>query len=336
MAGAWSALVALTAETLRLDGVPPDDLVRAVSQPGSPLATYLTGEVLAGLPSSAVRLLRCAADLAPFSADLGRALGHRQATVTVRLLRRVGLLTRAGAAPVVPGASAPMERVVPVVAEVVRQRQTARKHVDLAANAAAWYDQHGPPAAAARAYRRAGVDAQAARVLAEHGDRMLAAGQAAEVAELVAGLPESLVSRRLRLLLGDALRTIGDLTAAEQAYDAAAGSEWDAGLAWRVGRIHYQRGDAQAALDTFARARARVGASSGGRDSAGGGRPSSSPDEAFLLAWTAHAQLLAGEVEVATGYARQALAAAATTTSASGDSAGSDGALAAAHLGMAL
>ncbi|MFY1697037.1 BTAD domain-containing putative transcriptional regulator [Solwaraspora sp. WMMA2101] len=336
--GGWPALVALTAETLRLDGVPPGDLVRAVSQPGSPLATYLTGEVLAGLPSSAVRLLRCAADLAPFSADLGRALGHRQATVTVRLLRRIGLLTRVGAAPVVPGASAPMERVVPVVAEVVRQRQPTRQHVDLASNAAAWYDQHGPPVAAARAYRRAGVDAQAARVLAEHGDRMLAAGQAAEVAELVAGLPEPLVSRRLRLLLGDALRTIGDLTAAEQAYDAAAGPEWDAGLAWRVGRIHYQRGDAQAALDTFARACAEGGRDSacGGRDSADGGRPSSSPDVVLLLAWTAHAQLLAGEVEVATGYARQALAAAATTTSASGDSVGSDGALATAHLGMAL
>lgn len=324
--GGWSALVALTAETLRLDGVPPGDLVSAVSQPGSPLATYLTVEVLAGLPSATARLLRCAADLTPFSAELGRALGHRRATESVRLLRRTGLLTRAGAPPAVPGGPAPMERVVPVVAEVVR-RQPARKqqpagrqqpagqHADLAA-AAAWYDQHGPPVAAARAYLRAGADAAAARVLAEHGDRMLAAGQAGEVVELVAALPEPRVTRRLRLLLGDALRTSGDLTAAERAYDAvaAAESDWDAGLAWRVGRIHYQRGDAQAALETFAR----------GRD-----QPSSpSTEVALLLAWTAHAQLLAGAVQTATGYARRAVTAAAA--------AGSDSALATAHLSVAL
>ncbi|WP_148083775.1 helix-turn-helix transcriptional regulator [Micromonospora sp. Llam0] len=98
--GGWPALVALTAETLRLDGVPSGDLVPTVSQPGGPLQTYLVGVVLAGLPSAAVRLLRCAADLTPFSAELGRALGHRQATETVRLLRRssrrLGRVSRPG------------------------------------------------------------------------------------------------------------------------------------------------------------------------------------------------------------------------------------------------
>ncbi|ROO52481.1 transcriptional activator [Micromonospora sp. Llam0] len=155
--------------------------------------------------------------------------------------------------------------------------------------------------AAARAYLQAGTDAAAVRVLTEHGDRMLAAGQAGEVVELVAALPEPRVTRRLRLLLGDALRTSGDLTAAERAYDAvaAAGSDWDAGLAWRAGRIHYQRGDAQAALETFAR----------GRD-----RPSPPAEMALLLAWTAHAQLLAGAVQTATGYARRAV----TTAAAAG------------------
>lgn len=315
--GGWPALVHLTAEALRLDGVPHGPLATALGQPGGLLAAYVTDQVLAGLPPVAVRLLRQVGELSPVSAGLCRALGHRSPDETVGLLRRTGLLTRTGRA-AVPGAPAPADRVVPVVAEVLRhgtRRPAASRVAATAGTAAAWYERNGPAVAAARSYRRAADDAGCARVLDQHGDRMIEAGQASSVADLVAALPERLRTRRLRLLLGDALRTLGDLDAADRAYRAVAstGPAPDAGLAWRIGRISYQRGDARAALAAFER---------------GYGVPAAPVELAHLLTWTAHAHLLAGDAETATGYARRAVLVAVD--------AGNDGALATAHLGVAL
>lgn len=340
--GGWPALVHLAAETLRRDGLPPGPLAPAIARPGGPLATYLADEVLSALPAEVTRLLRQVGELSPVSAGLCRALGHRQAEQTLDLLRRTGLLigtgppTRTGpptpsgppngtGAPsgsrstaALPGWPATAEALVPLVAEVARQghrRPSARRIATTAAAAAAWYDADGPAVAAAHAFRRAGDDANCARVLDEHGDRMIAAGQAESVATLIAALPDGLRTRRLRLLLGDALRTLGDLDAAARTYDAVAGTEpeWDAGLAWRVGRIRYQRGDAHAALAAFERGHART---------------APDVDAALLLVWTAHAHLLAGRTTTAAESARRALSLAVE--------AGGDGALATAHLAVAL
>ncbi|MDG4831495.1 BTAD domain-containing putative transcriptional regulator [Solwaraspora sp. WMMD1047] len=392
--GGWPALVQLTAESIRLDGRAPGPLAAAVARPGGPLARYLTDQVLAELPEQAARLLRVAGGLSPVTAGLCRALGHPDADRTVDTLRRTGLLTQAGSV-VIPNGPAPAERVVPVVAEVVRQcaaevsrqptadrrgrrERRAQETVAPAAPdcrapaadetarvAAAWYDRHGPALSAALAYRQADDLPNCARVLTERGAEMIAAGRAEPVAELLATLPAPLMTRPLRLLHGDALRTLGDLPGAEHAYRAAAaaqpppgtgpgaagpahgdgdgdgdgagaghgdgsghgdesgtghsdgdgtgGPAWDAGLAWRVGRIAYQRGDARAALAAFGRA-------------AGG---SAAPlDAALLQVWTAHAHLLAGDTGTAIGYARRAAAIAAD--------AGLDNALATAHLSVAL
>ncbi|MGW5556531.1 BTAD domain-containing putative transcriptional regulator [Micromonospora sp. NPDC003944] len=312
----WPALVHLSAETLRLGGVPPGPLAPILSEPGGPIARYIADEVLAALPAEANRLLRQVGSLAPVSVELCRALGHRGAPRIVDRLRRTGLLTRPAWAAAGPGAPAPEEHLVPIVVETARHGHrppTADQVRHTAAAAAAWYDQHGPPVAAAREYLRAGDHAAAARVLDAHGDRMIAEGRSLAVTELVRALPEQHRSRRLRLLLGDALRTLGDLGAATHEYDAVAEEAWDAGLTWRLGRIHYQRGDARAALAILDRPPAL----------------STPPvDRALLLAWTAHAHLLAGDTEAATGCARRALAAA--------TSAGQDDVLATTHLSVAL
>nr|MDT0657174.1 BTAD domain-containing putative transcriptional regulator [Micromonospora sp. DSM 115978] len=366
--GGWPALVQFAAECVRLGGWTAGPLAAALARPDGPLARYLTDQVLADLPGEAYRLLRMAGELSPVTAGLCRALGHPDPDRTIEALRRTGLLTPVGSV-VIPNGPAPAERVVPVVAEVVRRCAThpagsvgrrvsggpasggpasdgpacggpAAEEIDRVA--AAWYDRHGPPIAAALAYRRAGDLPSCARVLTERGAEMIAAGRAESVAGLLAALPAPLLTRPLRLLRGDALRTLGDLPGAERAYHASvtaqshpdtgtgqadadgdadpapdtggeAGPAWDAGLAWRIGRIAYQRGDARAALAAFGRA-------------AGG--PAVPVDAALLRVWTAHAHLLGGDTATATGHARRAVSIAAD--------AGLDSALATAHLSVAL
>jgi DNA-binding SARP family transcriptional activator/ATP/maltotriose-dependent transcriptional regulator MalT len=311
--GGWPVLVHLAAETLRRDGVPHGSLLPVLCEPGGPVTSYLAEEVVPTLVPEALRLLRHVGDLAPVSAGLCRALGHRRAAETVRLLGRTGLL--AGSMATGPGAQADV-RVVPVVAEAVRRdRGGAQRAARSAAAAARWYDENGPPVAAARAFHRAGDRARCADVLDRHGDAMLAAGHARAVAELVSGLDDGLRTRRLRLLHGDALRAVGELVAAARLYEevAAGEPERDAGLAWRMGRIHYQRGDARAALADYALGR---------------GAPDAPADAALLATWTAHARLLAGDPAAALADARRAVSLALRP--------GGEPALGTAHLGVAL
>jgi DNA-binding SARP family transcriptional activator len=315
--GGWPALVHLAAETLRMHGVPRGPLAPAVAAPGSPLAGYLADEVLSVLPPEATRLIRNVGELKPVSAELCRALGHRRAGEMFRLLTRTGVLTHAGSSPL-PGAPVAGQRIVPVIAEVVRHGQRRpgyQRPAKMSATAAAWYDENGPAVAAARAFRQAGDDERCARVLEEHGRSTLLTGHADAVVALVRELPEGLRTRRLRLLLGDALRMRGEIDAAMRAYDAVAAArpECDAALAWRRGRVEYQRGNARAALDAFATAPATE---------------TSGADAALLLAYTADAHLLAGDTETATAYARRALTAAVD--------AGDDPALATAYVSLAL
>jgi DNA-binding SARP family transcriptional activator/tetratricopeptide (TPR) repeat protein len=311
----WPALVHLAAETLATGGVPDGALLPALVEPGSALAGYLNDEVLAGLPEAARRLLREVARFAPVTVGLCEALGHRRAEHLVALLSRTGLVAPRGV-----GAGG-LRRVVPVLAAVAgreRRLATARQK---ALAAATWYAHAGPPIAAARAWREAGEPARCVRILADHGDDMIGRGDAPAVVELVESLSTQdvagagTVGDRLSLLLGDALRTTGDVAAAQKAYAAVAdaGEEWTSAVAWRMGLVHYLRGEPRAALDAFARA----------APGAGGGT-----DDALLLAWTATAQLMAGEAGPATRTARQALAAA--------HAAADQRALATAHIALAV
>ena len=305
----WPVLVHLAAETLRSGGVPHGPLVPAIAAPDGLIASYLAEEVLPALPEEARRLLTELGDLAPVGAALCEALGHPGAGATVRLLTRSGLLTTAGSPPPVPGGPPPCLHVVPVVAEVVRRS----RRCDPAPRAATYFDEHGPPIAAALAFGRSGQPSRCARVLERHGEAMLAGGHGESIVELVEALPADARSTRLRLLLGDALRDCGSLDAAASAYASTGLPADSAALAWRIGRIHYKRGDATAALGAFA---------------AAGPGPQPPEDAALLAAWTANAHLLAGEHETALTHARAAVDAA--------HASGSAAVLATAHVSVAL
>ena len=276
----WPALVRLTAASITTHGVPDGSLLDAVTEPGSALASFVGEEILAALPADALRLVRDLAGMAPIGVPLCQSLGHRRAEQTVAMLARTGVLDRGS------------KRIVPLVGAVARhgfRPATARTRARLAAE---WYTANGPPVAAASAYHHAGDDKECARVLADCGDEMLAAGEAQTVVELIRALPPELHHRRLQLLLGDALRTTGEAAAALAALGVLADESpvWDAGLAWRMGMVHYLRGEPKSALEVYARA-----------------DPDAGPavDGALLLAWTATAWWMLGDADRAVEAARR-------------------------------
>jgi DNA-binding SARP family transcriptional activator len=239
--GGWPALVRLAGEALA-DGA----TLSGLAQPGTALAAYVADEVLGGLPTDVRRLLASLGDLAPLEPALCRTLGHPGADSALRLLAAMGV--------------ANLGRVVPVVAEVARHGRRRAANPDRDRTAAAWYATHGPPIAEARAHLRRGDHDGYARVLAAHGDAIVAAGEAAAVADMVAALPARLVDRRMRLLFGDALRTVGDSAAAMDVLAPLAGERvLGADVAWRLGAVHHQMGDPVAALAVYARADANRG-----------------------------------------------------------------------------
>ncbi|MFI7552767.1 BTAD domain-containing putative transcriptional regulator [Micromonospora sediminimaris] len=304
----WPALVRLVAETLVAEGVPAGPLLPAVTEPGGLVTGYLAEEVLGPLPEDVRQLLHEVADLAPVTAGVCAVAGHPAAGPQLGRLLRTGLLTRVGTDP----DTGP--RVVPVIAAVAGHDRPPVTRGTLL-RAATWYRDHGPARAAAFTFRLGGDDAALAAVLDEHGDRMIAAGWPGAIAELVTTLPAPLRTRRLRLLAGDALRTAGDVAAAARAYQEVAAAEprWEPGIAWRMGLIHYLRGDQPRALADFAR---------------GDEAPGCPTDQAMLLAWTAAATARSGDAAAGVEHAWRAYRRAAET--------GRDSALATAHVSLAL
>lgn len=293
----WPALVHLTGQAL-IDGA----AMTAVAAPGTPLASYVEEEVLGPLPATVVRLVRQLSELAPVSASLCRAIGHQGADAALDLLTRTGVIQG--------------NRLVPVVAQVARRTRRSAAADRRHRLAAAWYEDHGPPIAAALTYQRIGELADCARILTARGDEMVVCGAAAQVIELVRALPDALVDRRLQLLLGEALCVDGQAPAALGVLDAlAAGADrLEAALAWRMGMVHYLRGEPQTALDTYARA-ADLDAGS-------------TVDAALLLSWSATAHWMLGAADDGLDCARRACEQAAAAQS--------PRALAAAHVALAL
>ena len=288
----WPALVNLAGQTLArarpdtVDTWSAKAVVAAVTQPGTVLAEYVHDEILHSLPAPTRRLVRDLAGLGPVTAPLCRALGHRGADRAVAELLAAGVLT-AGHEP------AGGYRLVPVVAAVARPAATARATAQLAAT---WYRSHGPAIAAAWASHDAGDDKGCATLLAERGDEILASGTAGAFVGLVEALPPRLRTAPIRLQWADALRATGDTGAAQAIFDELAGaapaSGYDPALAWRMGALHYLKAEPRRALEVFARA-----------DPAAGGRA----DRVALLAWTATAHWMLGDVEAALREAREAV-----------------------------
>jgi ATP/maltotriose-dependent transcriptional regulator MalT/DNA-binding SARP family transcriptional activator len=278
--GGWPAAVRLAAEALR--DVPPEraaHILDGIHSPGpGPLFDYLAGEVIDREPADVRELVRRAAYLPRLTGEMCTALGWPAAGALASLARR-GLFVESrppgsGTVALLPLVREFAQRSFPLSPAGVRQ---------LHRKAAAWYTQQGAVEDAVISLLTAGEHGRAAEILARHGPAVLAAGSVDAVRRAAAALPADTKDAALWQLEGEALQIRGEWEAARACFTRAAGADGRprAATAWRLGLIHYLRGEPDEALRVFNRHR---------------------PDredlreEAMLAGWTAAARWATGNV----------------------------------------
>ncbi len=309
--GGWPAAVRLTAETIRTGPEKEllEDLALLALRNGR-LHAYLAEEVLDAQPVDVQDLLRAVARLDRFTLELCAALGLRGSAGKLTDLTRRGLFVA------VEGAGG-WFRVPGLMREFLIERfpLDPPKTKALHRKAAAWFAAKGHLVDALRSLRSAGDGKALAGFLSEKGGLLFDAGHARELIDAADSLSEPLRSADIELWVGQAKQAQGDFEGALASYRRAGGDaeQLPPGLAWRMGQIHYLRGEPDLAMSAYARGRIDNG------DTA---------DEALLLAWTAALHWMQGDAEGCRKAAEPAHGAAL----ASGD----DRALAAAHTILAM
>jgi ATP/maltotriose-dependent transcriptional regulator MalT/DNA-binding SARP family transcriptional activator len=279
--GGWPAAVRLAVETLR--GVPPDarsGALERIRRPGGPLFAYLAAEVFAHEPPEVEALMRLVAPLERFTPELCDALGASNSAEILGSLARRGLFVELH-----EHATAWYSLGEPVrefaLARLGSDGQEAR---DVQLRAGQWLEERADPENALRCFAAAGDRAEIARLLAAHGQSLLARGAVDAVLEAVARLPVELRDAAIDQLAGEASQIRGDWDEALRCFERAAGDTvtLPPALALRMGLLHHLVGRLDEAVETYSR----------------GGEDGAPRDVALLLAWRASAYWLRGEVEL--------------------------------------
>ena len=309
--GGWPAAVRLAVEALR--GLPParqPGALDAIGRPGGPLLAYLASEVFANEPSEVSELVGTVAPLDRFSADLCEALGIGSAAELLRALARRGLFVelqgQTGSwytlgTPVRDYALTCLVPDEPGAAEIRRR-------------AAAWFLGHDDPQEALRCLTAADDLDGIVELLSAHGQSLLARGSVDAVVRAVERIDPARRSPAIEEVAGEAYQIRGAWDEALRCFDRAAGASdrLPAGLAWRMGLLHYLGGRLDEAVATFDRA----------------GDEGEPADLGLLFAWRASVQWIRGDAEGCRADARRAFAVA--------SDARDDRALAAAHTVLAM
>ncbi|MGD1053266.1 MAG: tetratricopeptide repeat protein, partial [Candidatus Dormibacteria bacterium] len=311
LAGGWPAAVAMAVEALR--ETPPDHreaVLAGLDRTGTPLFAYLTEEVFAHQPALVREVVSRMAILDQFTPQLFDALGMADARAVVAELARQSLYVLARE----DGSLA----LRPLIREYALEHLPLPTHVagGLRIAAAEWWDRTGDPAAATRMLVSAGATRRLAILMAERGPAVLASGQVGTVLQACRAIPSALRTDAIDQLDGEARQIQGDWVGALSCFErlAAGRHQLPASLARRIGLLHYLRGHVDTALEVYRR---------GLDDSA------ADPVEmALLLAWTATAHWLRGDVETCRDLAGRAMEAA--------DGCGDGRARAAAHTVLAM
>ena len=160
--------------------------------------------------------------------------------------------------------------------------------------AAEWFGAHGEPAPALTCLVRAGDHDLLVAMLEADGAQLLRSGQVDVVADACAAVPPEGRTSLLHILEGDANQVRGDWAGSLAAYlRASQGAEPGIRpkLAWRVGLIHYLRGELDEAMAAY---------EGGFPDAEGGatgdGTGDSLGDTALAQAWGAAACWLRGDL----------------------------------------
>ena len=309
LTGGWPALVRLAVATLA--GVPPAARPEAFEQlrgGGDAMFAYLAREVFERESPDVQQLLRTAALLDRFTPELCEALGVRRAGQTLTELTRRGFFVQR------QDDSYSLHALIRDFALRTWPwpPEDARA---LLRRAAEWLESQGQVEDALSTLAAANAEPELARLLTEHGARLLAAGKTETLTRLTESVPAALRTTAIEQLAGEAYTAQGEHDRALECFGRAVqdAESIPSPLAWRMVQAHYFRDDLDEALAIYARSDQTRGADS---------------DNALLLAWTASARKRRGEVEKARALAGDALLAAETSAD--------DRALAAAHTAAAL
>jgi DNA-binding SARP family transcriptional activator len=254
LTGGWPAAVRLAAESLR--AVPEEEHSQAmldVRRPRGPLFAYLAEEVLSREPAAVRDLLRLAAPLERVEPELLEELGVRDAGELLAGLARRSLFVQRE-----PGAEDAFS-VHGLVRAYVAERWplTEDELRSLHFAAAERSVERGDLTAALSSLVLAGDRGALSALLSERGEELLMRGAVEEVRSAAARLATESRDAWLEQVIGEAHALAGDWGEALACYErAAAGATGLApGLAWRIGRIHWDRGDYEQALEACALAR---------------------------------------------------------------------------------
>ena len=293
LAGGWPAAVILAVEALRETpraGWPA--VLDGLDRTRTPLFAYLAEEVFAHQTAALREAVGRLAIFDQFTPDLCDAIGMVEARSVVADLAGQSLFVEKrqdGSLALRPLIRDYALHHLPLPASTARE---------LRLTAAAWLARTGSADAAARMLLAAGAPDHLARLIGDEGASLLAAGHVATVLETCQAIPDGLRTAAVEQVEGEARQIQGDWKGALNCYERAAGGRepLPAPLARRIGLLHYLRGHVDTALAAYCR----------GLDD-----PEADPAEmASLLAWTATAHWLRGDVDACRDLAARALAAA--------------------------
>jgi ATP/maltotriose-dependent transcriptional regulator MalT len=311
MTGGWPAAVQLAIQALR--DVPADERRRAIAAlpRHGRLLDYLAQEVLAREPEESRAVLRRMAVFDRLPPGLVSAPGVLTPDGIVPDYSRRGLLVDTGT-----DGSVTLHWLL---RRYLRERLPLPERTgrEVHRRAARWLEAHGLMAEALAALREANDVAALEQLLRSRGAAIVESGTVRPVIDALGSLPAARDDPELQLLEGQARMVSGDTQGALACLERAAGTRrrTSAGLAWRMGLLHYLRGDLPEAVVAFAR---------GSTDGAGG----DPRDVGLLLAWTATGRWGTGDLAGARTAAARALEVAHAT--------GDDRCLAAANTVLAM
>jgi ATP/maltotriose-dependent transcriptional regulator MalT/DNA-binding SARP family transcriptional activator len=311
VAGGWPAAVTLAIEALKSSPRETWSTVFAgLEKPHAPLFSYLAEEVFARHPQALRDLVGKLALFERFSPELCEAIGLAGSRTILADLTRQGFFIEQG-----QDGSLSLRPLIREFALESLPVDGADAH-RLRVTAAAWLAASGVPSEAIQVLLPAGAPEELAAIVISAGARLLAAGQIATVLQACRAIPAPVRTTEIEQLEGEAQQIQGDWSEAMTCFQRAAAGRVSlpAHLAWRIGLIHYLRGEPEAALTEYRR----------GLDD-----DNADPVEmALLLAWMSTAYWIRGDVEPCRELATRALDAA--------NRCGDHRALAAAHTVMAM
>jgi DNA-binding SARP family transcriptional activator/tetratricopeptide (TPR) repeat protein len=253
------------------------------------LFAYFAEEVLAAETTETRAALGVAATLPWLTADLAAHLELGEAGARLTDTERTSIMMTPVAD--VPEAVA----VTPLVRQLLGADLGAPLDASVATAAAAWYESCGALSAALNCLIR-GVGSDAVSTfLRTNGQAMVTAGQGGDVLDALDAIsPSTEIDVELAVLRAESLQAVGRADEAVERFAATVPPRGPipTAVAWRLGALHYLRGDTDAASAVLERGSLGIGRAA---------------DDAGCLAWTAAIEWSRGERDAAVSRAQRAL-----------------------------